>query len=127
MSHHPRLALNHSKPKRGKTEIHYDGEKILINGVQPDRDPIVQCKAQAREIKNLIAEMTGAKYSVQPILVYPGWFVHPCENEAYVWVRNEQKIIETLKSHRAILSEEDISLISHRLGLHIRQPIEQKK
>jgi hypothetical protein len=67
-----------SKPRRGKTEVHFDGEKVLINGIQPDRDPIVQCKAQARELRNLIAEMTGRKYAVQPILVYPGWFVHPC-------------------------------------------------
>jgi hypothetical protein len=115
-----------SKPRRGKTEIHYDGEKVLINGIQPERDPIIQCKAEARELRNLIAEMTGRKYAVQPILVYPGWFVHPCENEKDVWVRNEQQIIATLRSQRPILSTEDISLINHRLGLHIRQPIEHK-
>jgi len=115
-----------SKPRRGKTEIHFDGEKVLINGIQPEKDPIVQCKAEARELRNLIGDLTGRKFAVQPILVYPGWFVHPCENEKEVWVRNELKIFETLKSQRPTLSPEDIALISHRLALHIRQPIEHK-
>jgi hypothetical protein len=40
-----------SKPAQGKPEIHYDGEKISVNGFTPDRDRVVQAKAQAQWLK----------------------------------------------------------------------------
>jgi hypothetical protein len=37
-----------SKPLRGRAVINFDGEQILVDGLAPDRDPVIQAKAQAR-------------------------------------------------------------------------------
>lgn len=37
-----------SKPVRGQARIKFDGERFLVNGFEPDRDPVIQAKAQAK-------------------------------------------------------------------------------
>ncbi len=65
-----------SKPKRGQAEIVYDGVKVLVNGLAPDRDPLPQALAQAREMRQLLRDVTGKDLRVCPVVVYPGWFVN---------------------------------------------------
>jgi hypothetical protein len=35
-----------SKPERGDVKVAYDGTRLTANGLEPDRDPVVQAKAQ---------------------------------------------------------------------------------
>ena len=56
-----------SKPAKGACEISYDGETICVNGLIPDRDPIVQAKAQANWLQNFLKDSTG-KFKVLPIV-----------------------------------------------------------
>ena len=64
-----------SKPAKGKTEIEYDGEHLTVNGLKPDRDPLVQGKAQAHWLGGLLQETTGRRFEVRSMVLYPGWFV----------------------------------------------------
>ena len=50
-----------SKPAKGDAKVVFDGERVRINGFEPDRNPIVQAKAQARWLKEVLAESTGMK------------------------------------------------------------------
>ena len=40
-----------SKPARGEARIKFDGERLLAGQHQPDRDPVVQARAQAGWIR----------------------------------------------------------------------------
>jgi hypothetical protein len=48
-----------SKPTKGNPTVRYDGQRILVDGFAPDRDPIAQVKAYADYIRHLLASSTG--------------------------------------------------------------------
>jgi Nuclease-related domain len=111
----------HTKPFRGKSTIVFDGDRILLNGYAPDRDPVVQAKAQASWLRELLSESTGRKFDVWPMIVYPGWFV---ENKApgglSVRVLNPKMLPGFLEHEPSRLSTEEIHLASFHLSRFIR-------
>ena len=64
-----------SKYIRGVQKIFYDGNEISVNGFKPDRDPIIQAKAQANWVKDFIQKFYKKVIPTQPVIVFPGWFV----------------------------------------------------
>ena len=61
----------YSKPASGPAEISFDGEKVAIGGWQPDRNPVIQARAQAGWLRALLRETTGRDFSIMPVIVYP--------------------------------------------------------
>lgn len=112
------------KPERGQTKISYDGKQIAINGrkVDPKRDPVVQAKAQSRDLCSLLKESTGKAFFVKPVVVYPGWYVPDLFN-ADVWVINPDRLGSFVKSHNVRLSDEDAHLASYHLSRHIQSTL----
>ena len=75
-----------SKPIRGEPRIDFDGETLRAAGFEPDRDPIVQAKAQAKWLQRLMQESSGRTVTVRPVVVFPGWFVKQAEGSTRdVW------------------------------------------
>jgi len=110
----------HSKPAKGASSIKYDGESVSVNGLKPDRDPIVQAKAQARWIFDLLGRSTGRKAFIQPIVVYPGWFVNPQPLNAEVWVLNEKALPAFIGNARGCtLTNEDVHLLAFHLAQYV--------
>lgn len=107
-----------SKPPGG--EIQYDGEKIIIDGFSLDRDPIVQAKAQANWLKELLNDLTGKNLHIQPVILYPGWFVSPQPKGAEVWVLNEKAFPAFLEKERSSLNSEDIRALATYLSRYAR-------
>jgi Nuclease-related domain len=64
----------HRKPS-GDARVTFGGETIRIDGFEPDRDPIIQAKAQASWLCELLSESTGRNFAVRSAIVFPGWFV----------------------------------------------------
>jgi hypothetical protein len=110
----------HSKPGRD-ARVTFDGETIRINGFEPDRDPVVQAKAQASWLRGLLAESTGRKFEVRSAIVFPGWFAdYTGPKEKTVWVINP-KVLPTFLDHEPVrLSQEDIHLASFHLSRFVR-------
>lgn len=108
-----------SKPIEGKSEIHYDGNQITVNGFTPDRDPIVQAKAQASWIKELVKDLTGKVYRVQPVVLYPGWFVQQPPG-AEVWVLNPKALTGFLDKNDALIDEGIIPSIATHFSRYVR-------
>jgi hypothetical protein len=76
-----------SKP-HADAKIHYDGRRVLVAGRVPDRDPIKQVTATARWLENRIAESTGKRFPVRPVVVSPRWWIEtaPDAGQSAVWV-----------------------------------------
>jgi Nuclease-related domain len=111
-----------SKPARGKPEIDYDGTQILVNGFKPDRDPVVQAKAQAYWIKELVKELTGKSITVRPAVVYPGWFINQTQKGSRpdVWVLNPKALESFIENSEGELSDEDVRSFHSHLSRYVR-------
>lgn len=111
-----------SKPARGIAEIEYDGTQILVNGFKPDRDPVVQAKAQAHWIKELVKELTGKSITVRPAVVYPGWFINQKQKgiRPDVWVLNPKALESFIANSDGELSNEDVRSFYAHLSRYVR-------
>lgn len=109
-----------SKPAAGQAEVYYEGEKISVNGFVPDRDPIVQAKAQAHWLGNLINESTGKSFKVRPVVLFPGWFISKQPKGAEVWVLEPKALPSFLEHENETLSSDEVSLVAFHLSRYIR-------
>ena len=108
-----------SKPITGQHEIDYDGKQIMVYGHKPFRDPIVQAKAQANWVKDLVRDLTGKEYSVQPVVLYPGWYVRQPAG-AEVWVLNPKALTGFFDKRDNLIDESIIPSISTHLSRYVR-------
>lgn len=111
----------YSKPIKGKTEILFNGKELLFNGVSYGDDIIIQVKAEKKWLSDLIEELTARKYPVQPILVFPGWFVK-MENafSSGISALNPDNLHVFLNNKKEVMSLEDVQFVSNYLSRHIR-------
>lgn len=108
------------KPMKGQSRVQFDGQRVLVNGRPPDRDPIVQARACAASLQNILREELGKSYEIQPVVIYPGWFVEEAR-VSDVWVLNEDRFIGWLKQERQHLSREEIEVIAAGLARYVRR------
>jgi hypothetical protein len=109
-----------TKPEKGPCEIDYDGHRVLINGQQPDRDPIVQAQSQAKWLIEMLQQSTGKTFPVTPLVVYPGWCIKRTVKNPTVPVLNEQVIGKFISRSWTHLALEDIHLVADRLTRYIQ-------
>jgi hypothetical protein len=110
-----------SKPARGEPRIDFDGERLSAAGHEPDRNPIVQAKAQASWLQRLVLESTGRRVTVRPVVVFPGWFVQQSEGSTRdIWVLEPKALPGFLQHEDQRLSPEDVKLLSYHLSRYIR-------
>ena len=110
-----------SKPARGNSKISFDGQRILVAGREPDRDPVVQGKAQASWLRGLLDESTGRQFNVRPVIVFPGWFIDQQPGASKeLWVLEPKALPAFLSNEHAVLSPEDVKLASYHLSRFVR-------
>lgn len=110
-----------SKPAKGEPRIDFDGERLTVAGHEPDRDPIIQAKAQASWLQRLVLESTGRRVTVRPVVVFPGWFVQQSEGSTRdIWVLEPKALPGFLEHEVERLSPEDVKLISYHLSRYVR-------
>lgn len=111
----------YSKPARGKPVMTFDGERIKASHWEPDRNPVIQARAQVGWLRSLLKETTGRDFPVHPVIVFPGWFVRSeGRPKRPIWVLNPKALPEFLKRAPKRLEPEDISLASFHLSRFIR-------
>jgi len=107
---------------KGQCIVEYSGDSLLINGRKPDRDPLVQAKAQAKWFREQLSGMTGKNFDVKPVIIYAGWFVqktHPAaQNE--VWVLHEAAFRKYYNYRPDFLTEVDVSSLDYWICRFIR-------
>jgi len=76
-----------SKRPSTDAKVIFDGERIVVDGQEPDRDPVIQARAQATWLRELLVRSTGHKFSVWPVILFPGWWVEQSkDSKREVWV-----------------------------------------
>jgi hypothetical protein len=110
-----------SKRPTSDAKVTFDGERIVVDGQDPDRDPVVQAKAQARWVRELLAESTGRKFAVRPVIVFPGWWVEQSKGSTReVWVLEPKALPAFIAHQPEMLAAEDVQLASYHLAQFIR-------
>jgi hypothetical protein len=110
-----------SKPLRGEARIVVEGERIIANGLEPERNPLVQAMAQASWLRSLLEESTGRMLPVRPAILFPGWFVErPPAGQSDVWVLNPKALPAFLGREPERLSAEEIKLAAFHLSRYVR-------
>ncbi len=111
-----------SKPDRGETKLIFDGHRILKNGFEPDRNPIVQVLAGSKWLAELIEQSTGHKFKIRPVVVYPGWYIQPTADskKSDVWVLNPKALRSFILNNREIMNPEELNMFSKHLDMYIR-------
>lgn len=110
-----------SKPAKGEPRIDFDGERVVAAGYEPDRDPVVQAKAQVSWLQRLVQETTGRRVFVKAVVVFPGWFVKQVPGSTRdVWVLEPKALPGFLAHEETRLGPEDVKLIGYHISRFVR-------
>jgi hypothetical protein len=116
-----------SKPASGNAQVIFDGEMLKIGSFSPNRDPIVQARAQASWLKQLLLESTGRKFETRPVIVFPGWFVANSGGFHDLWVLEPKALLSFLHHEPVRLSSEEVKLASFHLSRLIRSTERERR
>lgn len=113
-----------SKPE-GDSRVDYDGQEVLVDGQRPDRDPVKQARSCAARLTEILLEYSGAKVTVRPVVLYPGWYVNEPQGNVATWVLNETRFLgyvgqEEKRLAENRLDEEQVRKLSFALHRYVR-------
>lgn len=111
-----------SKPAKGEAKIQYDGRKLKVNGIEPDRDPIAQARAVRDWVRGLLLETTAIQFPVRGVVVFPGWWIDPVPKGAArpdIWVLNEKAFVKFIENEPVAIKSEDVALAASRIANYI--------
>lgn len=114
-----------SLPETRPAVVTYDGRTLLVDGYAPDRDPIAQVKAIAREVCEWLRAETSRDVSplVRPVVVFPGWKIDERRRKRpyYEWVLHTGSLLKWIRNEPPKLAPEDIALYSLRIDQRVRR------
>lgn len=110
-----------TKPEGEQAAVEYDGQRVLVNGHEPDRDPVEQARASARYVSRRMREVTGGHVPVRPVVLFPGWWVTE-QPRAEVWVLNPTRLLGYLRHEREQLSEDQVRRLAAVVSDFARMP-----
>lgn len=109
-----------SKPVRGDCKITVIAGRVAANGNVLDRDPITQAKAQARWLYNFLSE-TQFKCFVQPVVVFPGWYVEPFDMKSVgVWIIEPKGLDGFIERQATSIDRDQVRAMASALSSYIR-------
>jgi nuclease-like protein len=114
------------KNKAQSEELSYDGSQITyLDGRKLPKQPLAQAKTSAIDIKNYLLNNIGEKFTVQPVVIYPGWYINNITDWQKlsiheVWVCNEGYLGGLINSGPDKLSPQQLKVISSKLSDYIR-------
>ncbi|MEP7134363.1 MAG: nuclease-related domain-containing protein [Chloroflexota bacterium] len=113
----------YSKPLESNAKVVYDGRKVLVNGYEPDRDPIKQVTANANWLRDVIKNSTGLNIPVRGAIVFPGWYVDSTSAKGSpVWVLNPKGLGTFIGNEPVRLKDTEAHMIAYHLSKYIRLP-----
>jgi len=104
-----------------------DGQKVFFNGKRlrfgayETSAPLDQARHQSKRLLKIVKHVANGR-TVQPVVVYPGWFVEQEKGEVDVIVLNDQRLITWLAKQRTVLDDKTIYRVADLLAERCRQP-----
>ena len=120
------------KPNYKDEKLIYNGEKIsFTSGKELKNQPLDQAQTSARMIKDFVDKNIGENFWVQPIVVYPNWYIESSTYEGNkathkVWVCNHNYLDRLINEEDDKLTKQQITVVSNKLADYIRN-YERKK
>jgi len=93
---------------------------VFVDGRAVDRQPIRQAKALSKWLQELLQKSTGEKFFIQPVILFPGWFVEPMKKGQEVWILNPKAMPTFIGNEPVRLKETDVHLVTFHLSRYIR-------
>jgi len=109
----------HRKPSPHST-VRVAGDELQIGGFVPDRNPIVQARASARWLAQLLQESTGRAFTVRGVVVFPGWFIEQQSPRSDVWVLEPKALPAFIEAEPACTAQPDVALAAYHLSRYVR-------
>jgi hypothetical protein len=105
------------------SRVRFDGQKILLDGREPDRNPLDQARGAARWLREALRQSTGREFPVRAVVVYPGWYVESAKgaNSGDLWVLNPTGVGPFIEQESAVLKPDDMRLAADRVAILSRQ------
>ena len=110
----------HSKPIKGSPTVTFDGKTLLVNGFEPERNPVTQAEGNARWLAQMLRASTGKEFPVRGVVLFPGWFVEFSPKGSSVWVLNPKALPSFIEREPNRISESDLHMASYHLARYIR-------
>ncbi len=109
-----------AKPAKGSPTVTFDGKTLLVNGLEPERNPVTQAQGNARWLAQILRASTAKEYPVRPVVLFPGWFVEPFPKESSVWVLSPQALPSFIEHEPNRINESDLHLAAFHLARYIK-------
>lgn len=105
------------KPQRANATVSFDGHRVLVDGLEPDRNPVVQARALRDWVRDLLYDTSGIRYPVRGVVLIPGWFVNGPKTRGPndVWVLNPKGLPPFIEHERVQIADADVALAYSRL------------
>lgn len=102
--------------------IEFDGEQILKAGLRPDRDPVIQVRAEVAWLMRMLEESTGRRLPVRGVILFPGWYVERTspERKSDVWALEPKSLPAFIEHQSMVLRAEDVQLVAFHLGRYVK-------
>jgi hypothetical protein len=112
-----------SKPTKGQSAVIFDGKTVTVGGFPPDPDPVIQAKAAARRIREILREMTGKEPQVTPVILYVKWFVKPYTSDTGIIVMNQDYFYKSFDALQSpdILNTDQVNFLAAGLERYLRE------
>ena len=112
----------YSKPDKGEAKIIFNGETVLLNGNIKTDKSIIQVKAAANWLAEILTESTGRKFFIKPVVVFPGWYIESTSEakSGGIWVLNPKALPTFIGNSNKQLEAEEVKLASFHLSRYIR-------
>jgi hypothetical protein len=109
-----------SKPVKKEAKISFNDENVFVDGFPIGRNPIQQAKALTKWLQDLLVQSTGIKFSVRPVVLFPGWFIEPMKRGQEVWILNPKALPTFISNEPVALKDTDVHLIAFHLSRYVR-------
>ncbi len=111
-----------SKPDRGDARLIFDGVTVRNGAFEPDRNPVIQARAAAKRLAQLLQESTGRSFPVRPVVLYPGWYIESTveARSSDVWVLSARALPSFIECSEVQLPSPDLNLCNFHLSRYVR-------
>lgn len=101
-------------------KIQVEGSRILLGGKPVEPNPVEQAKANAAWVREFLARSTGRQFKVEPVLIFPGWWVEFTQKPNGLFVMNEKGLENIIAKLSPTLNQEDVAMASLHLEQFVR-------